>query len=40
MRAEDGESVDTAIADAIVREPADLVSIARRPNQSVCCCVV
>ncbi|MGW7092391.1 hypothetical protein [Streptomyces sp. NPDC054874] len=38
-RTEDGQIIDTEIADAIVRDPAALVSSARRQNQSVYCWV-
>lgn len=39
LRAEDGEVIDTQIADAIVGDLAALVSSARRQNQSVYCWV-
>jgi hypothetical protein len=39
LRAEDGEAIDTEIADAIVSDLAGLVSSARRQNQSVYCWV-
>ncbi|MFB8117354.1 hypothetical protein ACFC51_15815 [Streptomyces sp. NPDC055962] len=39
LRAEDAEIIDTEIADAIVGDPAALVSSARRRNQSVYCWV-
>ncbi|WP_324616784.1 hypothetical protein [Streptomyces sp. XY332] len=39
LRAEDGEAIDTEIADAIVSDLADLVSSARRQNQGVYCWV-
>ncbi|MFC9948963.1 MULTISPECIES: hypothetical protein [Streptomyces] len=39
LRAEDGEVIDTEIADAIVGDLAALVSSARRQNQSVYCWV-
>ncbi|MFE5614374.1 hypothetical protein ACFQ69_17335 [Streptomyces sp. NPDC056470] len=35
LRAEDGEVVDAEIADAILGNPAALVTSARRQNQSV-----
>ncbi|MFE5947121.1 hypothetical protein [Streptomyces sp. NPDC056480] len=39
LRAEDGEVIDTEIAEAIVGELAALVTSARRQNQSVYCWV-
>ncbi|MGN5392434.1 hypothetical protein [Streptomyces sp. JL7001] len=39
LRAEDGEVIDTEIADGIVGDLAALVTSARRQNQSVCCWV-
>ncbi|MFC8295834.1 hypothetical protein ACFUJ0_25795 [Streptomyces sp. NPDC057242] len=39
LRAEDGEVIDTEIADVIVGDLAALVSNARRQNQSVYCWV-
>ncbi|MFD9867624.1 hypothetical protein ACFXI8_16375 [Streptomyces niveus] len=39
LRAENGEVIDTEIADAIVSDLAALVSSARRQNQSVYCWV-
>ncbi|SEP04935.1 hypothetical protein [Actinacidiphila rubida] len=36
LRAEDGEVIDTEIAEAIVSDLAALASSARRQNQSVC----
>ncbi|GGY83356.1 hypothetical protein GCM10010363_74890 [Streptomyces omiyaensis] len=39
LRAEDGEVIDTEIAEAIVSDLAGLVSSARRQNQSVYCWV-
>ncbi|MFC9397472.1 hypothetical protein ACFTWS_30555 [Streptomyces sp. NPDC057027] len=39
LRAEDGEVIDAEIADAIVSDPAALVSSARRQNQNVYCWV-
>ncbi|MEU0956523.1 hypothetical protein ABZ353_29955 [Streptomyces niveus] len=39
LRAEDGEVIDTEIADAIVSDLAALVSSARRQNQSAYCWV-
>ncbi|QDN74987.1 hypothetical protein FNV64_04370 [Streptomyces sp. S1A1-7] len=39
LRAEDGEVIDTEIAEAIVGDLAALVSSARRQNQSVYCWV-
>ncbi|GAA2656881.1 MULTISPECIES: hypothetical protein [Streptomyces] len=39
LRAEDGEVIDTEVADAIVGDLAALVSSARRQNQGVYCWV-
>ncbi len=39
LRTEDGEAIDTEIADAIVSDLAGLVSSARRQNQGVYCWV-
>ncbi|MGW2834384.1 hypothetical protein [Streptomyces sp. NPDC001286] len=39
LRTEDGEAIDTEIADGIVGDLAALVSSARRQNQSVYCWV-
>ncbi|MGW3559301.1 hypothetical protein ACWDNT_18330 [Streptomyces sp. NPDC000963] len=39
LRAGDGEVISTEIADAIVGDPAALVSSARGQNQSVYCWV-
>lgn len=39
LRAEDGEAIDTATADALVSDLADLVTSARRQDQSVYCWV-